>query len=218
MSKSRGNLVTPDNYIEAYGADTLRTYLMFIGPYEQSGDFQDKGIAGIARFLRRVWQLYEAVTPEAEIDAPAKHRTIQKVTEDLEHLRYNTAIAAMMEYVNELSAKGPVSTIEYATLLQLLAPFAPHITEELWERLGNRFSIHTSPWPLADPTFLTRDRIALVVQVNGRVRDHVDVDAGSTRSEIERIVLGRQTIRIWLGGGPPRRIVYVPGKLINLVL
>ena len=218
MSKSRGNLVTPDNYIEAYGADTLRTYLMFIGPFEQSGDFQDKGIAGITRCLRRVWLLYDAVTPEAAIEAPAMHRAIQKVTEDLEHLRYNTAIAAMMEYVNELSAKGAVSTVEYATLLQLLAPFAPHITEELWERLGNRFSIHTSPWPLADPTFLTRDRMALAVQVNGRVRDHVDVDAGSTRSEIERIVLSRQTIRTWLGGGTPKRIVYVPGKLINLVL
>lgn len=218
MSKSRGNVVVPDDYIRAFGADALRTYLMFLGPFDQGGNFQDKSIAGATRFLKRVWALFFSVKPEATSDGHAMHRAIRKVTDDLENLRYNTAIAALMEYLNTLAAKKSVSKVEFATLLQLLAPIAPHIAEELWTKIGNAYSIHTSLWPQTDPHFLTEKKVTIAIQINGKVRDEVEVDVKIKGPELEKIILARPKIEAHLFKKKPKRFIHVPGRLVNLVL
>jgi leucyl-tRNA synthetase len=218
MSKSKGNVIVPDDYIRAFGADTLRTYLMFLGPYGQGGNFQDKSIAGASRFLKRVWKLYETISPDAETDGHAMHKTIQKVTDDVENLGFNTAIATLMEYVNTLSGKESVSKVEYETLLQLLAPIAPHLTEELWARIKNAYSIHTSLWPQVDPHFLKETKVTLAILINGKVRDELEIEVKISGAKLEKLVLERPNIKTHLSGKKPKRFIHVPGKIINIVV
>ena len=228
MSKSRGNVVNPDEYVKAYGADALRMYLMFLGPFEQGGDFTDTGIRGITRFLERVWKFFRiqnsgVTLQEAETSKDLErvlHRTIKKVTEDIEGLQYNTAISALMTLLNACE-KHPaeVNTEHRKIFLKLLAPFAPHIAEELWrEALGEKESIHVSAWPEADSRLLTSDTEMLIVQVNGRVRDRIEVASRAGEEEVRKSALAQPKVREVVGDRPVKRFVYVPGRIVNIVV
>ena len=218
MSKSKGNVVNPDEYFKKYGADTIRTYLMFIGPYEQGGDWSDKGIVGVSRFFNRLWAFVPKPSlgrDESKLEV-ARNKTIKKVTKDLQSLHYNTAIAALMEYSNEF-LKNPPTKEQFNTLLILLSPFAPHLTEELWEKLGNKGSVHSQSWPTYDAKTLEEKVIRLVVQVNGKVRDIVEVSPGISEKEAVALALAQEKIKKWFPTGKPKNIVFVKGRLLNLV-
>ncbi|MCL6596638.1 MAG: leucine--tRNA ligase [Firmicutes bacterium] len=224
MSKSRGNVINPDSLFDRYGADTTRTYLMFMGSYQEGGDFSDSGIQGVYRFLHRVWDLVqgaaeagwrEAPPPEAE---RLRHRTIARVTRDIQALHYNTAIAALMEYVNALGARRDrLALCEAETLCVLLWPFAPAIADELWERLGHADGLWRARWPQADPEQLRDEEVELPIQVNGRLRDRMRVSADLGEAEAVALAAARPRVREALGGREPTRVVYVPGRMLNLV-
>lgn len=237
MSKSRGNGVNPDQVIAEYGADSLRLYEMAMGPLEQNKPWSMNGVEGVCRFLARVWRLVMEETQDAqwalssqlgEIEPNPRqrkvlHETIKKVTQDIEILHFNTAISQMMVFTKEYTAADvrPVSAIR--TLLQLLNPFAPHLTEELWERLGARFSgfegeLSKMPWPEWNPEFLIEDEIEVVVQVNGKVRDHIVVSKDATAAQTEEVATGSAKLQEWLAGKTVRKVVVVPGKLVNFVV
>ncbi len=230
MSKSRGNVVNPDDFVALYGADAVRLYLMFVGPWDQGGDWSDAAIRGMPRFLERVWDLYEAASAaSAPQPDPAReaglvrllHKTTQRVTEDLQTFRFNTAIAALMEMANALGdvpAGTPQWQAAFDRLLLLLAPLAPHIAEELWSLRGRPYSIHTKPWPSFDPALTIEAQVTLVVQVNGRVRDKLAVAPDITQERARELALSSERVRQHTGGRAPTKVIYVPGKLINLVL
>jgi leucyl-tRNA synthetase len=227
ISKSRGNVINPDGYIDRFGADVFRLYLMFMGPYEAGGDFSDRGIGGCVRFLDRVWQLITQHTASASKDEPVgearyrQHVAIKRVSEDLAAFKYNTAIAALMIYLNGLDAREHVTRQELETLLLLLAPFSPHLTEELWQEpghgLGKLESIHQVSWPQYDPVALARETISLPVQVNGRVRDQIQLARTLPEAEIQQLALASEKVQRFLVGLTVSRIVYVPGRLVNVV-
>ncbi|HST61342.1 MAG TPA: class I tRNA ligase family protein, partial [Longimicrobium sp.] len=222
MSKSRGNVVVPDDYIAEWGADTIRTYLMFLGPYQEGGDFRDGGITGPYNFLTRLWD--SALTAEErELDRDVEqklHATIKKVTEDLEMLSYNTAVAAMMEYLNVVRAGG--RTPERAAvepLVRLVAPFAPHMAEELWERLGHTQSIFAEArWPAFDAEKAVADTVEFVVQVNGKVRARMPMARGIAEAEARDAALADENVQKWIEGKQVRKTIFVADRLVNLVI
>jgi len=221
MSKSRGNVVTPDRYIDAHGADVFRLYMMFLGPYEEGGDFRDEGIAGIRRFLDAVWRIVRDADLDREISIElrrATHRAIHKVTKDLEELRYNTAIAALMTLTNEIRKHGPANRWVAETLVVLLAPLAPHIAEELWEALGHSTSVFDARWPVHDPAMLAEDTVEIAVQVNGKVRGRVVVPRTAAADEILAAALREPAVQAHVAGKELRRKIVVPGKLVSLVV
>ncbi len=215
MSKSKGNVVNPDEYFVKYGADTVRMYLMFLGPFSEGGDWSDKGIVGIYRFLNRVFELAGAKTKTTNDLAATRNKTIKKVTEDLENLRYNTAIASLMEYSNEIKDGGKE---DIETLLILLAPFAPYIAEELWNKLGHKDSVHNQPWPSFDKTHIQTERIRLIIQVNGKVRDVMELAAGTSERQAVDLALKSRNVQKWVGNNKIKRTVFVPGRLVNIVV
>lgn len=225
MSKSRGNVIIPDQIIERYGADTFRLYLMFLGPFEQGGDYRDEGIQGPHGFLHRLW---DTIVPVDQLDDadpdPAVerklHATIRRVTEQIPELQYNTAIAATMEYLNAVRAGGRRARRgEVEPLVPLIAPFCPHLAEELWERLGHRESIFEGAnWPAYDPEKARQDTVDLAVQVNGRLRAVIQVPAGAAQEDAERAARADPRVRRYLDGGKVRRVVYVQDRLLNFVL
>ena len=230
MSKSRGNVINPDEVVRQYGADSLRLYEMFMGPLEATKPWSMRGVEGVYRFLTRVWRLViddrsEEVRPSAQVtdEAPTRetlrhlHRTIQRVTDDLDGMRFNTAISAMMEYVNHLT---PLATRPRAALepfILLLAPFAPHLAEELWHSLGHANTLAYEPWPVFDPTLLVAEAIEVPVQVNGKIRARLTVAPNTDGPTLEAMALADEKVREHLGGKPPRKVVVVPGKLVNIV-
>ena len=223
MSKSRGNVIAPDDYIRTAGADALRTYLLFLGPFDQGGTFHDQGLHGVRRFLRRAWRLtWEAAgVPGRVSDAAledALEDTVRKVTADIGELRFNTAVAAMMGFVNVWDASGGRATRDVPhVFLRLLAPFAPHLTEELWvAALGETPSIPKAPWPQAGGRTAGRDTVQIAVLVNGKVRDHIEISAAATEREVLARALERPAVRR-LVAGTPRRVVYAPGRVLNIV-
>ncbi len=225
MSKSRGNVVIPDNYIEEWGADAFRTYLMFLGPYQEGGDFRDSGLQGPYGFLSRLW---DTIVPVDELgsDEPAGaleqklHATIRKVTEDIAGLRYNTAIAALMEYLNAVREGGRrANRGEIEPVVPLVAPFAPFIAEELWERLGHRRSLFDARnWPAYDPAKTLADTIEMVVQVNGKVRARLPMARGVAQDDARAAAVADENVARFLDDGAVRKIVFVPDRLINLVV
>src|SRR5579862_682754 len=233
MSKRHGNVVNPDEQVTSYGADSLRLYLMFMGPYDQGGPYDLGGIAGTRRFLDRLWTLVgeflEAKpgnnTKDLEITAQA-HKTVKKVTKDLERLGFNTAIAAMMSLVNELykiKAEEPIShsagwRFGLETLTQPLAPFAPHITEEIWESLGHDGSVHVSDWPLWDDKLTAEEFITLAVQINGKVRAEIAVSADVSEAEAIQTAKDDEKIASLIKGQKIKKEIYVPGRLVSLVI
>ena len=223
MSKSRGNVVIPDRYIEEWGADAFRTYLMFLGPFEEGGDFRDQGISGVRRFLDRLWaSVAEAASDGRGSPDPAVlrklHQTIRKVGDDIARLSYNTAIAAMMEYINVVRAheRTPHRT-EVEPLVQLVSPFAPHIAEELWERLGHTRSVFDAGWPGFDAALAAETTIDLVVQVNGKVRGKIAVPPEIPNDQALTRALADPGIAKFVSG-EPKKVVFVPGRLLNIVV
>ncbi|NPV29265.1 MAG: leucine--tRNA ligase [Firmicutes bacterium] len=246
MSKSRGNVVSPEEIIEAYGADTARLFILFAAPPERDLDWSDQGVEGSFRFINRVWRLVTGAAPEirgaggsnfegAELSPAdrdlrrATHRTIQKVTEDIRtRFNFNTAVSALMELVNALyhyvdqvppeRRNRGVLRESIVNLILLLAPFTPHLAEELWEVVGNSGSVHRERWPAFDPQALAEEEITIVVQVNGRVRDRLRVPAGVSLREMEEIVLAQPRVRALIQDKELLRVISVPGKLVNLVV
>jgi leucyl-tRNA synthetase len=222
MSKSRGNVIVADEYIEEFGADTFRTYLMFLGPYQEGGDFRDAGISGPYHFLTRLWDT--ALSAEDRpLDAGLEqklHATIRKCTQDLEALSYNTAIAAMMEYLNAVRAGGRVpERAAVEPLVILVAPFAPHLAEELWQRLGGSASIfENARWPTYDPAKAVTDQVEFVVQVNGRVRARIPLPRGVGEAAARDAALADGNVLRFLGDQPIRKTIFVPDRLVNLVV
>jgi leucyl-tRNA synthetase len=226
MSKSKGNVIVPDPLIEEFGADTLRTYLMFLGPFEEGGDYRQDGIQGPFGFLHRLW---DTVTTAAAGDAEAApdrdverkiHQTIRQLTEQIPTLQYNTAIAALMECLNAVRAAGrtPVRA-EVEPLVPLVAPFAPHIAEELWERLGYTESIFDAPnWPEFDPAKATESTVTIAVQVNGKLRGSIDVAKGAAEAEVVAAARAEENVARHLDGATERRVIYVEERLVNFVV
>jgi leucyl-tRNA synthetase len=221
MSKTKGNIVNPDQYFEQWGADSFRMYLMFLGPFQEGGDFRDAGISGVRSFLNRLWLAVVDARREGAPDADVLrklHQTIRKVGEDTARLSYNTAVAAMMEYMNTLR-KGDRSPHidEVRPLVQLVAPYAPHIAEELWERLGNDRSVMDSGWPAFDAALAREDFIQLAVQVNGKLRGTISVPREIDQEAALAAAMAEPQIAKFVTGSP-RKVVFVPGRLLNLVV
>ena len=222
MSKSKGNVVNPDDMIDRWGADTFRTYLMFLGAYEEGGDFRDAGISGVRRFLDRVFASVRDMRADGapEVAVLRKlHQTIRKVGDDVPRLSYNTAIAAMMEYVNVLRKGERVPhRDEVMPLVQLVASFAPHLAEELWERgAGDPGSVLDAGWPAFDPALAAEDVVTLAVQVNGRTRGTVQLPKEAAQADAVAAALAEPSIAKFVAG-EPRKVIFVPGRLLNLVV
>ncbi|PIP73071.1 MAG: leucine--tRNA ligase [Candidatus Lloydbacteria bacterium CG22_combo_CG10-13_8_21_14_all_47_15] len=219
MSKRWGNVVNPDDVVDTYGADTLRLYEMFMGPFADAAAWNTESIIGPRRFLERVWRLLGAL---GEYTDPALesllHKTIEKVSEDIRNFRFNTAISAMMIFVNEAEKKGTVGREAYAVFVRLLAPFAPHITEEIWRGvLGNAESVHRAHWPKYDAGKIVSGAHIITVQVNGKVRDVFEIDKDISEDDARRIALAREKIKKWTDGKDIKKIVYIKNKLVNIV-
>lgn len=221
MSKSKGNVINPDQYMDEWGADAFRMYLMFLGPYEEGGDFRDQGISGVRRFLDRLWASVRDAdrdgTPDPDVIRKL-HRTIRKVGEDTANLGYNTAIAAMMEYMNAVRRGERVPhRAEVEPLVQLVAPYAPHLAEECWEALGHTTSVFDAGWPTFDAAFLVDDEVDLVVQVNGKVRGKLRAPADITQDAALALAMTDETVARFVTGAP-RKVIFVPKRLLNLVV
>mgnify|MGYP001612072542 FL=1 len=219
MSKSKGNVVVPDEYIRKYGADTLRTYLMFLGPFNQGGDFYDSGIEGVFKFLNRVYKLLSEVKLEEQKSKSSlqmMHKTVKRVTEDMENLRFNTSIAKLMEWYNFLSKQTSISKDEVITFLKLLAPFAPHMTEELYSSFS-KDSIHLSSWPVFEAEMLKEEQATIVVQVNGKFRDSITIESskiGDQKFIEDKAREGRAKNYI----KEVKKVIYIEGKILNFVV
>ncbi len=222
MSKSRGNVVVPDALIEKYGADTVRLYLMFLGPFEQGGDYRDQGIAGPHGFLARIWQsVLEAQDGPPDPDVEKKlHQTIRQVTERVADLHYNTAIAALMEYLNAVRAGGRTARrAEVEALVVMLAPFAPHIAEELYQRLGHNGGLFDAArWPKFDASKAAEDSVEIAVQVNGKLRARLVIDLDADEATVKAAAIQLDNVARHVGGKTVRKQIYVAGKLLNLVV
>ena len=219
MSKSRGNVVVPDTYIQQWGADTFRMYLMFLGPFQEGGDFRDEGIVGIRRFLEKVWSIAHELGTTGSAAAEQKlHRTIRKVSADTEALQYNTAIAAMMEYVNELRELGVGTRELVEPLVVMLAPYAPHIAEEMWEVLGHQESVVQARWPAYDETLASAGDVEIAVQVNGKLRSRIVLPRGMSEQEVMKVVLSDASVKKFVDGQPVKKVIYVQDRLVNLVV
>jgi leucyl-tRNA synthetase len=225
MSKSRGNVVVPDAYIQQWGADTFRMYLMFLGAFQEGGDFRETGIIGIRRFLDKVWALvHEALlTPGASAGLGQSverklHQTIKKVGADTESLDYNTAIAAMMEYVNELREQGARSREHLEPLVIMLAPYAPHFAEELWGLLGHATSVFAAQWPAHNEGLATSGDVEIAVQVNGKLRSRLTVPRGMAQDDVVARVLADEAVKKFVDGQKVKKVIYVQDRLVNLVV
>lgn len=225
MSKSRGNVVIPDEYIAQWGADTFRLYLMFLGPFQEGGDFRDAGISGPRRFLDKVWDLVgqceRATLTGQELHQSVvvkRHQTVKRVTEGMELLSYNTAIAAMMELLNVLRETNCTERHVVKDLVVMLAPFAPHFAEECWERLGSRTSIFDATWPAWEERLTIEDTMEIPVQVNGKTRSRVRVPRAADEAAVVKAALGDATVARLTDGKEVRKRIYVPGRLLNIVV
>jgi leucyl-tRNA synthetase len=228
MSKSRGNVVNPDDVIAKYGADSLRLFLMFLGPLEREKPWNTRGIEGIRRFLDRVWRIYfdknDRLHPSIQDVEPDEdclkllHKTIDAVTQMTEDLRFNTAISQMMIFVNEMMPNEVRPRQVMESFVLLLSPYAPHLAEELWRALGHQDSLAYEPWPEADPRWLEEETVTVVVQVNGKLRDRLEVPAGTDEETISRMLDGRERLQPWLEGKTIVKAIYVPDKLYSLVV
>ncbi|MCL2810710.1 MAG: leucine--tRNA ligase [Clostridia bacterium] len=221
MSKSRGNVINPDDIVDVMGADAFRLYEMFMGAFDQAIPWSTKGAHGCRRFLDRVWRLQEILTDSEEISpalAASVHGAIKKVTEDYERMKFNTAIAAMMSLVNDLTAAGSVTRGELRALLLILSPVAPHIAEEMWEANSFGGTIYAQPWPAWDEAALHADTVEIAVQINGKVRGRIDVPADMTPEQAAEQLPSHEKVAELLAGRPIRKLVFVQGRLLNIVI
>jgi leucyl-tRNA synthetase len=223
MSKSKGNVINPDTFVKSFGADTLRIYEMFMGPFDQPIVWDTDNMTGSRRFIERVWKLREKVgktaqPKEHEGTDRILHKTIKKVSDDIENMRFNTAISCLMIAINDLEKSPTISRRQYEILLQLLAPFAPHFTEELWASLGNKKSIHISPWPVYDSTLAADDEVTVMIQVNGKVRGSFQTAMNTSKEELEKRAKEVPEVRKWLEGKEIRKVIVVLNKLVSFVI
>jgi leucyl-tRNA synthetase len=233
MSKSRGNVVAPDGEVSRWGADTFRAYLMFLGPWDGGGPYDASGISGVSRWLHRAWNVVTGdVATGAGDDETTRelrrwaHKTIQKVTEDLTEFRFNTMIAAMMEFTNYLTKlRESGATIDEAawreaieSMALMMAPSVPHIAEELWERLGKPYSVHTQPWPSFDAALAVEDEVEVAVQVNGKVRDRLMLPLDTAEDAARERALASAPVAQHVEGKEIVRVIYVPNRLLNIVV
>ena len=231
MSKSKLNVVNPDEVIESYGADAMRLYELFMGPLEIQKPWQMSGVEGVYRFLQRTWRLVvdeqegelaQRLTDEPGATEPGLwrtlHKTIKKVLENTDALRMNTAISQMMVFVNEATSSRTLPRESVELFLRVLAPYAPHLAEELWARLGHRELIAHAPWPRHDEELCQDYEIVIVVQVNGKKRDELRVDRNADRETVEGLALSSEKTQKYLEGRTPRRVIVVPGRLVNIVV
>ncbi|NQV89604.1 MAG: leucine--tRNA ligase [Parcubacteria group bacterium] len=219
MSKSKGNVVNPDEIVSQYGADSIRLYEMFLGPLEDEKPWDTKGVVGVRRFLEKVWKLQDIIVLEPVEGLETQlHKTIKKVTGDYEELRFNTAIAKLMELTNAATSAGKIGRDQYAVLVQLLAPLAPHLSEELWELLGHKESIFTSTWPTFDPKKIVDTQIEMGVQVNGKVRGSVVLAPDASEDEAMAAAHADENVTKYLDGKDVMKIIYVPGRILNIVV
>ena len=219
MSKSRGNVVNPDDIVGAYGADSLRLYEMFMGPLRETKVWQTKGVEGCFRFLARTYRLLDKVTDEKpdEEGLRALHKCIAKVTEETEQMRFNTAISAMMELTNACTKMDAVSREILEPFALMLSPYAPHLSEEMWERLGHSGSNSQAAWPEADESLLVEDTVDIGVQVNGKMRGTISVSLETTQDEAMEAALSQESVKKFTEGVDIKKIIYVPGKILNIV-
>ncbi|MFN8419681.1 MAG: class I tRNA ligase family protein [Anaerolineae bacterium] len=234
MSKSKGNVVAPDEMVARYGADTVRGYLMFAFRWEMGGPWDSQGIQGVVRWLNDVWTL---VLDEAKVSGEAKdadvrtlrrkvHQTIARVDDGLESFSFNTAVAALMELKNAMQAAKKTAVVNspawreaVETMLKLMAPITPHITEELWTRIGNGYSIHNQMWPIFDPEIAKEEEITLVVQVNGKVRARIQAPADINDDQAKQLATADEDVKKFLNGGAPKQVIYVKGRgIVNIVV
>ena len=219
MSKSKGNVVNPDEMVERYGADAVRLYVMFAGPLEDDVMWQEDNIVGVYRFLEKVWKLKEKVSKEAggkNIET-ILNQTIRKVGLDIENMKFNTAISQMMKLVNNLEKQKHIPHSTFHILLKILSPFAPHITEELWAELGNEKSIHLEQWPKYDEEKIKDESITIAVQVNGKVRAAFEIETGASEEDVKKEALGLEQIKKWTENKEIKKTIYVPNKLVSVV-
>jgi leucyl-tRNA synthetase len=219
MSKRWGNVINPDAIVDSHGADTMRVYEMFMSPFSQSCAWSSERLAGARRFLERVWNLHKKVG-DAATDERVRvllHKTIKKTSDDIENFKFNTAVASMMTFLNEVNERS-ISVDDLKKFIQILAPFAPHIGEEMWRELGGEGSVFLSGWPEYDEA-LTQDKVQkIIIQVNGKLRDEMEVEVGTDEEKVKEMALGRERVKKWTGGEEPKKIISVPGKLINIVI
>ncbi len=228
MSKSRGNVVNPDDVVDQYGADAFRLFEMFLGPLEEMKPWSTKGVEGVFRFLNRVWRLYmteegslNPVIGQGMVDADLErvfHQTIRKVGEDIEQLRFNTAISQLMIFTNEAMKRSVLPSDMMSSFILLLAPFAPHIAEEIWKNMGHAESLACAPWPQYDERKLAVQDVEVILQVNGKVRSKVTVPVDTPKEELEKIALGDEAMVRHIGTGRIVKRIVVPNKLVNIVI
>lgn len=220
MSKSRGNVINPDQVVAEIGADAFRLYEMFMGAFDQPKPWSTEGAMGCRRFLERVWRLQGMLkgSGESEDLRTGLHAMIKKVSEDYERMKYNTAIAAMMSFVNDVYAKGSITKDEFKILLILLNPVAPHITEELWEITGGKGHIYQQNWPEFNEDALILDEVEIAIQVLGKLKSHIMIPAAATEEEVKELALADEKTLAAMGGKPLRRFIYIPGRLVNIVI
>jgi len=231
MSKSKGNVINPDDVIKEFGADTFRSYIMFMGPFDQAAIWDTNGLIGVKRFLERVWNLQEKVISPSAGEGDKRgsgsgdglesivHQTLKKVGDDIDNMRFNTAIAKMMELVNEMYKKTHVHIENYKILIQILSPFAPHLCEELWGEFDGEKSLAESVWPKYDENLAKENNLSIVVQVNGKIRDTIDFSTNEISEEdAKKAAMNSSKVLKWTEGKEPKKIIYVPGKLVNIVI
>jgi leucyl-tRNA synthetase len=218
MSKSRGNVINPDDVVREHGADALRAYEMFMGDFEQAKPWDTRAIRGITRFLHNVWTVvFEPKEAEEDVHRKLRHKTIKAVGERIETFKFNTAIAALMEYVSALQAKGSTQE-DREVLVQLVAPFAPHLAEECWEHLGHRGLVCKEPWPTYDEALTVDEVLTIPVQVSGKFRGTVEVPRDATEALVKERALELETVKNALRGKTLVKVIWVPSKMLNLVV
>ncbi len=221
MSKRWGNVVNPDDVIATYGADTLRLYEMFMGPFEASASWSTNSMIGSRRFIERLWRLAERVDKKAEVKKPVAqiiHKTLQKVTDDIDEFRFNTAISSLMICLNTIENEEKIPTELFHIFLKTLAPFIPHVAESLWVETGGKGLVVTAEWPKVDPKMLVEDSVRIGVQVNGKVRADIEVGKDEAEESVKSRALAMPEIQKWLEGKPPKKVIYVKGKILNVVV
>jgi leucyl-tRNA synthetase len=227
MSKSKGNVVTPDAMIEKYGADALRLWELFMSPFDEATNWNENGIGGTLRFLQRVWTMMRRyIDSGAPNGSPSEetlkrtHKTIQMVTDHIDRLRFNTALAAMMDHLNHISKLKPAEMDRFTleSFILLLAPMAPHVTEEIWRSLGHTSSIHLERWPGFDPKLVIDELVTIAIQINGKVRDRIEVPANTPEEAVIALALSREPIKRHLDGNPPKKLIYIKNKMLSIVV
>lgn len=223
MSKSRGNVINPDLVVSNFGADAYRLYQMFMGPFDQAIPWDSHGIEGTKRFLEKVWRLqYNAKIAKSNANNAKLnqllHKTIKKVSEDIEDMKFNTAVSALMILANELERQKSLEIGNLELVIKLLGPFAPHICEEIWQKLDHKNSIFLEKWPEYDSRKIQEKTFNLVAQINGKTRDIFEVESGAGEEEVKALTLKRENVKKWIGDKAVKKVIFIPNKLINIVI